>query len=61
MDRIRQLRKERGISQAKLAVRADMDPATLNRLEQGKGNPNPQTLNRVAKARSVEVVNFLQK
>jgi len=37
MERIRELRKERGLRQAKLAVMADMDPATLNRLEQGKG------------------------
>jgi transcriptional regulator with XRE-family HTH domain len=48
MERIRQLRKAKGLSQAKLAVMADMDPATLNRLEQGKGNPNIRTLERVA-------------
>jgi transcriptional regulator with XRE-family HTH domain len=61
MDRIRQLRKERGLSQAKLAVMADMDPATLNRLEQGKGNPNLKTLERVASALGVEVVDLFPK
>jgi transcriptional regulator with XRE-family HTH domain len=61
MERIRQLRKERGLSQAKLAVKADMDPATLNRLEQGKGNPNLKTLERVASALGVEVVDLLGK
>jgi transcriptional regulator with XRE-family HTH domain len=61
MDRIRQLRKERGLSQVKLAVMADMDPATLNRLEQGKGNPNLKTLERVATALDVEVADLLGK
>jgi transcriptional regulator with XRE-family HTH domain len=58
MERIRQLRKEQGLSQAKLAVMADMDPATLNRLERGTGNPNLKTLERVADALGVEVADF---
>ena len=49
------------MSQAKLAVRADMDPATLNRLEQGKGNPNLRTLERVADALGVEVADLLPR
>jgi transcriptional regulator with XRE-family HTH domain len=61
MERIRQLRKERGLSQAKLAVMADMDPATLNRLERGTGNPNLKTLERVAVALEVEVADFFPK
>lgn len=61
MERIRQLRKERGLSQAKLAVMADMDPATLNRLERGTGNPNLKTLERVADALGVEVADFFPK
>jgi transcriptional regulator with XRE-family HTH domain len=61
MERIRQLRQEKGLSQVKLAVMADMDPATLNRLEQGKGNPNLRTLERVAEALGVEVVDLLGK
>jgi transcriptional regulator with XRE-family HTH domain len=61
MERIRELRREKGLSQVKLAVMADMDPATLNRLEQGKGNPNLRTLERVAEALGVEVVDLLGK
>jgi transcriptional regulator with XRE-family HTH domain len=61
MERIRQLRKERGLSQAKLAVMADMDPATLNRLERGTGNPNLKTLDRVADALGVEVADFFPR
>jgi transcriptional regulator with XRE-family HTH domain len=61
MERIRQLRKERGLSQVKLAVMADMDPATLNRLERGTGNPNLKTLERVADALGVEAADFFPK
>lgn len=61
MEQIRRLRKARGLSQAKLAVKAGMDPATLNRLEQGKGNPNLQTLERVAYALDVEVIDLFPK
>jgi transcriptional regulator with XRE-family HTH domain len=61
MERIRQLRKERGLSQARLAVMADMDPATLNRLERGTGNPNLKTLERVADALGVEIADFFPK
>lgn len=60
MDRLRKLRTERGMSQAKLAVKAGMDPATLNRLEQGKGNPNLRTLERVAGALGVGVAELLE-
>ena len=60
MDRIRELRKQRGLSQAKLAVMADMDPATLNRLEQGKGNPNIKTLERVARVLDVRIAELLE-
>jgi len=61
MDRIRELRQAKGLSQAKLAVSANMDPATLNRIEQGKGNPNLKTLQRLAEALDVEVGDLLPK
>ncbi|MDQ3637590.1 MAG: helix-turn-helix domain-containing protein [Actinomycetota bacterium] len=61
MERIRQLRNEKGLSQVKLAVMADMDPATLNRLERGTGNPNLKTLERVADALGVGVADLLPK
>jgi transcriptional regulator with XRE-family HTH domain len=61
MQRIRELRQEKGLSQVKFAVMANMDPATLNRLEQGKGNPNLRTLERVADALGVEVADLLGK
>src|ERR671911_411299 len=60
MDRIRKLRKGGGLSKAKLAVIADMDPATLNRLERGTGNPNIKTLQRVADALDVSIAGLLE-
>ncbi len=60
MDRIRELRNLKGVSQAKLAVTAGMDPATLNRIEQGKGNPNLKTLEKLANALGVGIVDLLE-
>jgi transcriptional regulator with XRE-family HTH domain len=61
MERMRQLREEKGLSQAQAAVRAGMDPGTWNRLERGKGNPNIRTLERVADSLGVEVADLLGK
>jgi len=61
MDRIRELRNLTGVSQARLAVTAGMDPATLNRIEQGKGNPNLKTLEKLADALGVEVAELFPK
>jgi transcriptional regulator with XRE-family HTH domain len=38
-----------------------MDPATLNRLEQGKGNPNIKTLEKLAEALGVRVSALLEE
>jgi transcriptional regulator with XRE-family HTH domain len=61
MDRIRELRNIKGVSQARLAVTAGMDPATLNRIEQGKGNPNLKTLEKLADALGVGVIDLLEE
>jgi transcriptional regulator with XRE-family HTH domain len=37
-----------------------MDPATLNRLEQGKGNPNLRTLEKIADVLGVGIVDLLE-
>ncbi|MDP9488389.1 MAG: helix-turn-helix transcriptional regulator, partial [Actinomycetota bacterium] len=37
---------------------AGMDPATLNRIEQGKGNPNLKTLEKLANALGVGIVDL---
>jgi transcriptional regulator with XRE-family HTH domain len=61
MERIRELRTEKGLTQVRLAVAADMNPATLNRIEQGKANPNLKTLERLADALGVEVGDLFPK
>jgi transcriptional regulator with XRE-family HTH domain len=61
MERIRELRTEKGLTQVRLAVAADMNPATLNRIEQGKANPNLKTLERLADALGVEVGDLFSK
>ena len=44
----------------RLAVAADMNPATLNRIEQGKANPNIKTLERLAEALGVGLTELLE-
>ena len=61
MDLIRELRNSKGISQARLAVTAGMDPATLNRIEQGNANPNLKTLEKLAEALGVRVAELLEE
>jgi transcriptional regulator with XRE-family HTH domain len=61
MQRIRELRNQKGVSQARLAVEAGMDPATLNRIEQGKGNPNLKTLEKLADALGVSLTGLLEE
>jgi len=61
MRRVRELREEKGVTQVGLAVAAGMDPATLNRLEMGKANPNLKTLERLADALGVQVVDFFPR
>src|SRR5215217_1289541 len=61
MERVRELRTEKGLTQVRLAVAADMNPATLNRIEQGKANHNLKTLERLAHALGVEVGDLFPK
>ena len=45
--RIRQLRKERGISQEKFAIKAEIDRTYLAGVEQGKRNPSLKSLEKI--------------
>jgi transcriptional regulator with XRE-family HTH domain len=60
MHRIRELREQKGLTQVRLAVAADMNPATLNRIEMGKANPNLKTLERLADALNITVSRLLE-
>ncbi len=50
---IRQLRQERGWSQAKLATRLGMVPRTVSTWERGVRTPDPRTLVRLAELFSI--------
>lgn len=56
---IRPIRKAKGLSQVKLAAMAGIDTATLIRIERGQGNPNLETLRKIAKAMYVSVADLL--
>ena len=61
MDAVRQIRQERGLSQQALADLADVNKVTLVRIEGGKGNPNVETLEKLADALGVEIADFFPK
>jgi transcriptional regulator with XRE-family HTH domain len=52
---IRQMREERGWSQAKLGVLSGNGPSGISQIETGRRNPSAATLERIAKALGVEV------
>ena len=57
--RIRDYRSKAGISQVALASRAGFKPANLSRLESGKHVPSLETLERIASALRVPVVELI--
>lgn len=60
MERIRELRNQMGISQTQLAVDAGIGRVTLNRMEQGKRRPRLGTLEKLADALDVRLVDLLE-
>ncbi len=56
--RIKQLRTEQGISQEKLALRAEIDRTYLAGVEQGKRNPSIKSLEKIIRALGVSVSYF---
>jgi transcriptional regulator with XRE-family HTH domain len=59
VEQLRRIREERGLSQARLAGRADLDPTTVNQVETGVRTPNFRTLEKLAKALDVHVFELL--
>lgn len=60
MEELRRIRKERGLSQAKLAARAGLDPATVNQIELGKRKPTTSSLEKLAEALDVELAELFK-
>lgn len=61
MQRIAELRRERGWSQVKLGARADVNPSTVNQVERGLRHPNSTTLEKLAGALGVGVADLFPK
>jgi transcriptional regulator with XRE-family HTH domain len=59
MEQLKRLRKERGLSQAKLAALADIDPSTMNQIERGAREPSTTTLKKLAAALDVTLAELL--
>jgi transcriptional regulator with XRE-family HTH domain len=61
MDELRQIRKERGLSQQRLAELAKVDKVTIVHIEGGKVSPKVETLEKLAEALDVELGDFFPK
>jgi len=57
---IKQIRKEQGISQEKLALKADIDRSYMSELERCLANPSIEALLRIANALGVSPSELLQ-
>lgn len=53
--RLRQVRRGRNLTQTELAAQAGLSIDTVNKLELGRSYPHPRTVEKLAKALSVEV------
>ena len=60
MEQLKRLREARGLSQVKLAARADVNPATVNQIEGGKRTASPATLHKLAGALDVSLYELLE-
>ena len=61
MDELRRIRKERGLSQQRLAELANVDKVTIVHIEGGKVSPKVETLEKLATALEVELADFFPK
>lgn len=60
-ERVRTLRRRQGLSQAALAERAGVPRSTIARIELGGGNPNLETMSKIAGAFGVDTVELLDR
>src|SRR5918995_3326656 len=60
MDQLKRLRAEKGLSQARLAARAGIDPSTVNQIERGAREASPATLRKLAEALDVSIAELLE-
>src|SRR5829696_2161787 len=60
METLQRLRTEKGLSQARLAARAELDPSTVNQIERGAREASPATLRKLADALDVSIAGLLE-
>jgi transcriptional regulator with XRE-family HTH domain len=60
MEQLKRWREERGLSQVKLAQRADLNPATVNQIERGAREASPGTLHKLADALDISLYELLE-
>lgn len=58
--RIRDIRKERGLTQMELAFRCGMEPSNLNRIEAGRTNPTVRSLTLIANGLGVKLSSLFE-
>ena len=56
--KIKEIRKKRGLTQAKLAERINVDPKYISRLETGNSTPSIATIAKISETLDVEMFNF---
>ena len=61
MEKLKRLREDRGLSQVKLAARADLNPATVNQIERGMRDASPGTLRKLADALEVSLYELMEE
>ncbi len=61
MDRLKRLRTEKGLSQARLAARAELDPSTVNQIERGARGASLETLRKLADALEVSLYELMEE
>lgn len=57
--RLREFRKQKGLSQEKLAEAADLNTTFVGSIERGQANPTLDTLCKLANALGIEVLDLL--
>ena len=57
---IQKLRESKGLSQQDLAAKCNFEKSTMSRLETGRVNPTLSTLEKVAKALDVSIVELFR-
>jgi transcriptional regulator with XRE-family HTH domain len=59
-EKLKKIRKERGLSLRALAEKSGISKSTLNDIENGKSNPTTETLAKIAKALDIKISDFFR-